>query len=63
MSKILVKLRRYKSDVLKVCSYCLMNASLGLTDTDPLGCRFCQKQVDDAVKEAGFLIVEQVGEL
>ncbi len=63
MPKTLVKLRRYEHIVPEACPYCLINASLGYTDIGPSGCRFCQKEVDDAIIEARFLIVEQVGEL
>ena len=58
-SRTLVKLQRYKSEVPEVCPYCLMNVSLGQTDIGLSGCRFCQKEVDDAIIEAGFLVVEQ----
>ncbi len=59
MLKVLTKLLRYKSEVPEVCPHCRMNASLGHTDYGLLGCEFCQKEVDDAVR-AEFLLVEEV---
>ena len=60
MPKTLIKLHRYRSEVPKACPFCPMNESLEETDYGILGCRFCQKEVDDAISKLGFVIVEQV---
>ena len=52
------KLKRYMNDKPKLCIHCLINGALGQTDWGVLGCRFCQKIVDDYMK-ANFIIREQ----
>lgn len=56
--KVLIKLRRYMNPRPILCVYCLREGSLGQTTWGRLGCRSCQKPVDDYIK-ANFLLVEE----
>jgi len=47
---MLVKLKRYPHRIPRVCPFCLVNPSLGMTDWGILGCQFCQKEVDDYIQ-------------
>ena len=55
---VIYKPERYAHVRPVVCSYCLVNPSMGRTVWGTLGCRFCQGEVDRAIEER-FEVVEE----
>jgi len=56
---MLVKLKRYMHQRPRLCPFCLQEGSLGQTDWGILGCRSCQKKVDDYIS-ANYTFVKEV---
>lgn len=56
---VIYKPERYAHVRPVVCSYCLVNPSIGRTDSGILGCRFCQGEVDRAIEERFEVVREE----
>lgn len=60
MERTIIRLKRYRNPITRVCVYCRMNASMGFTSYGILGCMFCQKEVDDYIRNNFNVVKEDV---
>jgi len=61
MKPRIARLERYLNNELVPCRYCQLNPSIGRTSYGLLGCRFCQKEVDDYIESHYQVVYKEEG--